>query len=102
MIGLMVGLKTGQVQAEDFNTGYILNKMPKDERIVHIDGVVQGIAYTHYFQNNKDDAGFNCIREYGVTGEASKWSNMLDFLTKHPDKPLGGVMFVYLRKKCGG
>jgi len=37
----MVGVNSGY--AEDFNTGFVLNKMPVDERIVHIDGLVWAI-----------------------------------------------------------
>ena len=51
---LMAGASIQQAQAEDFNTGYILNKMPVPQQTVHIDGTVRGIAYTHYFKSEKD------------------------------------------------
>ena len=49
MIFLMVGMSIGYAKAEDFNTGFVLNKMPVSERVVHIDGLVRGIAFSSYF-----------------------------------------------------
>lgn len=97
----LFGFTASQAHAEGFNTGYILDEMPEKERIVHIDGVVRGIAFTHFFQNNKDETGFNCVSNYALTGSDTNWTDMIEFLAKYPDKPLGGVMFIYLRKKCG-
>ncbi len=97
----MVGMIAGQAKAEDFNTGFVLNKMPVDERVTHIDGVVRGIAFASYFHKDKDNAAFECTLNYATTGDNTKWQSMLDFAQGHPDKPLAGVLFVYLRKKCG-
>ncbi len=98
MIMSMVGVNSGQ--AEDFNTGFVLNKMPVDERIVHIDGLVRGIAFASFFHKNKDNAAFECVLDYALTGDRDKRFQMLDFAEGYSDKPLGGVLFVYLRKKC--
>ena len=98
----MIGMQTGQLQARDFDTGYILNEMPVDERIVHIDGLVRGIAYAHFFQNDKDNIGFECRLDHALTGNTDKRQAMLDFASNHADKPMGGVLFLYLRKKCEG
>lgn len=97
----MVGMIAGQAKAEDFNTGYVLNKMPKREGTVHIDGTVRGIAYAHYYNNNKDQTGFECINNHAAGGDDDAWQRMINFLWKYPDKPLGGVLYIYLRKKCG-
>ena len=98
MIMSMVGVNSGY--AEDFNTGYVLEKMQGREGTVHIDGVVRGIAYAHYYNNGKDQQGFDCINNYAAGGNNDAWQNMIDFLEMHKEKPLGGVMFIYLRKKC--
>lgn len=98
---LMAGLTTGLAKAEEFNTGYVLNKMPIDERLVHIDGVVRGIAFASYFHKNKDNTAFECALDYALVGNKAKWQSMMDFASQHQEKPLGGVLFVYLRKKCG-
>lgn len=100
MIALMIGVHTGKAKAEDFNTGFVLNKMPADERIVHIDGLVRGIAFASYFHKNKDNTAFECVLDYALTGNRDKRFTMLDFAKNHAEKPLGGVLFVYLRKKC--
>lgn len=96
----MVGMIAGQAKAEDFNTGFVLNKMPVDERIVHIDGLVRGIAFASFFHKNKDNRAFECVLDYALTGDQDKRFQMLDFAKQYSDKPLGGVLFVYLRKKC--
>ena len=100
MIGLMIGVYTQQAKAEDFNTGYVFNKLPKEQGLAHVDGVVRGIAYSHYFKSNKDQTGFECVLDYALAGDDNKWENMIEFAQGHPDKALGGVLFVYLRKKC--
>lgn len=97
----MVGMDAGQAKAEDFNTSFVLNKMPIDERITHIDGVVRGIAFASYFHKDKDNTAFECVLDYALTGNREKRFAMLDFAKDYGEKPLGGVLFVYLRKKCG-
>ena len=99
-IALMVGIHIGQAKAEEFNTGYILNTMPVEKQSVHIDGLVRGIAFSSYFLKNKDNTAFECALEYAATGDVAKWQSMLDFAQNHQDKPMGGVLFVYLKKKC--
>lgn len=96
----MVGMHIGQVKAEEFNTGYVLEKMPQKEGVVHIDGTIRGIAYAHYYNNDKDTQGFQCINNHAAGGDDDAWQNMINFIGKHKDKPLGGVLFIYLRKKC--
>lgn len=97
---LMAGVTTAQTKADDFDTAYVFNKLPKEQGLVHVDGLVRGIAYTHYFKSEKDQAGFECVLEYALAGDDTKWDNMIEFARKYPDKALGGVIFVYLRKKC--
>jgi len=80
MIMSMVGVNSGY--AEDFNTAYVLEKMPKREGLAHIDGTVRGIAYTHYYQNNKDQSGFECVNNHGVGGDDAAWQDMVNFLWK--------------------
>ena len=97
---LLAAIWAGQAKAEDFNTGFVLNKMPVEERITHIDGVVRGIAFASYFHKGKDNTAFECVLNYALTGNREKRFAMLDFAQDHLNKPLGGVLFVYLRKKC--
>jgi len=99
-IALMVGMHIGQAKAEEFNTGYVLEKMPQNEGVVHIDGTIRGIAYAHYYNNDKDTQGFECINNHAAGGDHDAWQSMINFIGKHKDKPLGGVLFIYLRKKC--
>lgn len=99
-IALMVGMHIGQAKAEEFNTAYVFNKLPKEQGLAHVDGVVRGIAYSHYFKSKKDQIGFECVLDYALSGDDAKWDNMVEFARMHPDKALGGVLFVYLRKKC--
>ena len=96
----MVGILAEQAIAEEFNTGYVLEKMPQKEGVLHIDGTIRGIAYAHYYNNDKDTRGFECINNYSAGGNDDAWQNMINFIGKHKDKPLGGVLFIYLRKKC--
>lgn len=100
IIALMMGMHIGQAKAEEFNTGYVLEKMPQKEGVVHIDGTIRGIAYAHFYNNDKDTRGFECINNYAAGGDAAAWQSMINFIGKHKDKPLGGVLFIYLRKKC--
>ena len=97
-LGLLLAIQSAE--AKNFNTGFVLNDMPSNDSLLLIDGTVRGIAYAHYFQNDQDNKGFECILDYAVTGDETKWLNMREFLEKYPDKPLGGVAYVYLRKKC--
>jgi len=98
-LGLL--LATQSAEAKNFNTGFVLNDMQDDEANMLIDGVVRGIAYAHYFQNNKDNKGFDCIMGYAHgSGTAEKIHSLHVFFENYLDKPLGGVAYVYLRKKC--
>jgi len=74
--------------------------MAKNEGLAHIDGTIRGIAYAHYYNNNKDINGFECVNDHAMGGDDSKWQSMVNFLWKYTDKPLGGVLFIYLSKRC--
>jgi len=100
LAGMISSMQTDGAKAEDFNTGYVLRKMPVEQQTVHIDGLVRGVAFSSYFLKNKNNEAFECILDYAATGDVDKWQSMLDFAQNHQDKAMGGVLFVYLRKKC--
>lgn len=90
-----------QAQARDLNAGFVLNKMNADERVAYISGVIEGLAYSRFLRDRPDESGMNCVYDWFDENYKKKWLKTKRWLARHPDKPVGVLMYVLIKKECG-
>ena len=79
----------------------VLNRMNADQRFGYISGVVEGLAFSRWLEDQPDSAGMNCIYDWYYQGDAER-SNQIDgWLNRHLDRPVGALMHVLIRQECG-
>lgn len=82
--------------------GDVMTKMNADQRIGYIDGVVEGLAYGRWLRDKPDQSGMNCIyRWYFQKPVEPQWNRITAWLARHPDKPVGALIYVLLKQECG-
>ncbi len=94
---------TNNVQAQNLDAGFVLNKMNADQQVSYIAGVVEGMAYSRYLRDKPSEDGMNCIYQWYAnnTGSGEKSKNVDALFSRHPDKPVGVLLYVLMKKECG-
>ena len=80
----------------------VLTKMSTPESTSYIAGVVEGLAFARWIQDKPDKTGMSCIYDwyYGPDKEA-RFNRVRTWLERHPDKGVGPLMYVLIKKECG-
>ena len=92
---------TGIAQANNLNAGFVLNEMNKDQRVSYIAGVIEGLAYSRFLRDKPNEKGMNCVYDWYYKGKAEQMKNIRAWFGRHPDKPVGVLLYVLIKKDCG-
>ena len=96
---LLVGISPSF--ASGLNADAVLNKMNADERFGYISGVIEGLAYSRWLKDRPNDIGMQCIYKWYYEGGKENAVKLNEWLKRHPDKPVGALLYVLLKKECG-
>ena len=103
--GLFVSLfaaMSSQAQAGEINAGYLLSKMNTDQQVSYVAGVVEGLAFSRYLRDKPDQSGIKCVYHwYDQNSSKSQIKKMDNWFARHPDKPVGALLHVLIKKRCG-
>ena len=88
--------------SKTINAGFLLKKMNSDQQVSYITGVVEGLAYSRYLREKPSQKGMKCIYSWYAEGDrVKKWKRIDAWFSRHPDKPIGVLLYVLIKKKCG-
>jgi len=96
---VFVGVNVHQAKALTANE--VMNKMNSDQRFGYISGVVEGLAYSRWLRDKPDRDGMDCIFNWYLKGKGRDWNNVSSWFSRHPDKPVGALLYVLIKKECG-
>lgn len=84
------------------SAGDVLNKMEPDQSASYINGVVEGLAFARWVKDKPDKTGMQCIYDWYYRSDTeTNFKTVMSWLERHPDKPVGGLMYVLIKKECG-
>ena len=87
--------------SSNLNADAVLNKMNADERFGYISGVVEGLAYSRWLKDRPNDTGMQCIYKWYYNAKLEKWKKITAWFNRHPNKPVGVLLYVLIKKECG-
>lgn len=87
--------------AEEMNAGVVLEKMTVSERVSHIAGVIEGLAYARWLKDKPDAAGSQCIYDWYYDGGEVVARKIHTWFEHHADKPVGALLYVLIKQECG-
>lgn len=100
ILGVMLGcVDSRQVEAQ--TAGDVIGKMNPDQRWNYIAGVVEGLAFARWTKDKPDKTGMKCIYDWYYQGDKRNFNRTMTWLERHPDKPVGGLLYVLIKKDCG-
>lgn len=80
----------------------VLNKMEPGETTSYLAGVVEGLAFARWLKDRPDQTGSKCIYDwYYETDTETRFNRVRAWLKRHPDKGVGALMYVLIKKECG-
>lgn len=102
ILGMMFGI-TNEAHSREINAGFVMNEMNADQQVSYIAGVVEGMAYSRYLRDKPSEAGMNCIYRWYAnnTGTRENRGTVEALFARHPDKPVGVLLYVLMKKECG-
>lgn len=83
------------------NAGDVLDRMGSTEQASYIAGVVEGLAYSRFLRDRPDEAGMSCIYDWYYNGQAEKWTLIEQWFSRHPERPVGAMLYVLIGRDCG-
>lgn len=83
------------------SAGDVLNKMNSDQRFGYIGGVVEGLATARWLKDKPDQTGMQCIYNWYLSDDKKQFNTMMTWLERHPDKPVGTLIHVLIKRECG-
>ena len=94
---------TYNAHAQNLDADFVLNKMNADQQVSYIAGVVEGMAYSRYLRDKPSEDGMNCLYQWYAnnTGSREKSKKVDALFAQHPDKPVGVLLYVLMKKECG-
>jgi len=101
IIMAMTGITTLN-QATAQSASDVLTKMKPEETTSYLAGVVEGLAAARWIKDKPDNIGMKCIYDWYYRGETeARFNRVRAWLERHPDKPVGTLMYVLIKKECG-
>ena len=100
LAGLLLGSPL-QAQARDLNAGFVMKEMNSKERVAYVAGVIEGLAYSRFLKDRPDETGVSCIYDWFYEDEDKNWAKMEHWFNRHPDKQVGVLLHVLIKKECG-
>ena len=90
-----------QAAAEQITAGSLSDNMTADERFAYIAGVTEGLAYSRFLKDRPDETGMSCIYDWFYGGKIRTRRRIDAWFARHPDKPVGTLLYVLIKKECG-
>jgi len=87
--------------ATDLNAGYVLDKMNNDQMVSYVSGVIEGLAYSRFLRDRPNEDSMNCVYRWHKNRGKEGWLKMEAWFRRHPDKPVGVLLHVLIKKECG-
>lgn len=86
-------------EATDFTAQKVMTEMTTAQRYSFVAGVVEGLAYARYSNDNKSTSGMECIYDWFYK---EPQTDMLIYTAfeKYPTYPPGAIIASLLKKKC--
>ena len=81
--------------------GDVVTKMNADQRLSYVSGVVEGLAYSRWLRDKPSAEGMNCVYDWYYKGAGKDWNGVVSWFERHPDKPVGALLYVLIKKDCG-
>lgn len=97
----MILAVTNIQQANALTAGDVLNKMTSEQSVSYINGVIEGLAYSRWLRDRPSSKGSKCIYDWYYQGGKKSFNQTMSWLERHPDKPVGALIYVLTKKKCG-
>ena len=89
-------------QAQALNAGAVMDNMSSDQRVGYVSGVIEGLAYARFVRDKPSEEGMKCIYDWYYKDNAERWKTTLfPMFERHRDKPVGVILHVLTKKKCG-
>ena len=92
---------SGIAHAGSLNAEYVMKEMDAKQQVSYISGVIEGLAYSRFLRDRPNDSGMNCIYNWHSNGGTGRWKKMEAWFARHPDKPVGVLLYVLIKKECG-
>ena len=80
----------------------VMNRMNEDQRFGYVAGVVSGLAQARWIADKPDAAGTTCINNWFFAEDSQRWPVIEDWFARNPDKPAAALLYVLIKRKCGG
>ncbi|MCV6576166.1 MAG: hypothetical protein OIF58_10575 [Cohaesibacter sp.] len=64
-------------------------------------GVIEGLAYSRFLKDRPNEKGMSCIYDWFYESKDKKWAKMEQWFNRHPDKQVGVLLHVLIKKECG-
>lgn len=95
--GLITSSAANALTADD-----VMNKMTKDQQNGYFAGVIEGLAQARWIADKPDATGMTCIHDWFYGGGSDKWALIEDWYNRNLDKPAAALMYVLVKRECGG
>ena len=79
----------------------VLGDMNADQRWGYVSGVVEGLATARWLRDKPESGGMTCIFDWYLSGPQEKRAMITAWFNRHPDKPVGTLLYVLIKKECG-
>ena len=98
ILGMILSIAQ-QAQAQNLDADFVLNKMTSDQQVSYVEGVIEGLAFSRWQRDKPDRAGIQCI--YKWSDSKDKWPKIEQWFARHPDKQVGPLLYILIKKECG-
>jgi len=89
-----------QAPAQGMTAGVIMEKMPQNERVPFVAGIIEGLAYARYVRDGKQTAGMGCIYDWFYKKQ-DRIQDIYQAFNRFKDHTPGAIVAVMVAKECG-
>lgn len=101
MVAALAMMSASGAGATDLNAGALMNEMELKQRYAYVSGVVEGLAYSRFLKDRPNEGGMVCISNWYYGGGAELWTDIEAWFGRHPDLPVGALVYAMVEKECG-
>lgn len=80
----------------------VMNKMTPDERTAYLAGAVEAFAQSRWITDKPNADGMRCIQDWFYARGEETRPDLYAFLSEHLEKPAPAMIYVMLKRECGG
>jgi len=86
--------------AQGMTAGVIMEKMPANERVPFVAGIVEGLAYARYVRDSKQVTGINCIYAW-FYDKKDRIQDVYQAFNRFKEHMPGAIVATMVAKECG-